>query len=83
MKRKLEYEYKTERYFKDAKEFYNFVRLDLWLTTEHNLNEWVENFEAFENPVPRCDVHIAATSFDRKLIVRKFCYYVEYYLKGY
>lgn len=82
MKRKLEYEYKIDRYFKDVKEFYEFVRLDLWLLTGHNLNEWVENFEAFENPSPRCDIYIATTSFDRKLIVRKFNYSIEYYLKG-
>ena len=77
-----EYEYEVTRRFNTVKEFFDFVRLDFWLVTGHNLNEWVKNFDEFLNPEKHCNVFISTPWFDRKLIAYQTYQKTEYYMQG-
>ena len=77
-----EYEYEVTRRFNTAKEFFDFVRLDFWLVTGHNLNEWVENFGEFINPDRHRSIFIGRAWFDREIIVCKTFLKTEYYMQG-
>lgn len=77
-----EYEYEVTRRFKSVKEFFDFVRLDFWLVTDHNLKEWVENYNEFINPEKHYNIFIGSPWFDRKLIAYKTYQKTEYYMRG-
>ena len=77
-----EYDYEVNRRFNTAKEFFDFVRLDFWLATGHNLNEWIENFREFINPEKHYNILIGSPWFERKLIAYKTYRKTEYYMRG-